>query len=455
MTAPARSREPRRPTPRDFMAIEPSALEQAFDLLFDDADPPEPEHKDGVAVVGVDGPLESRAGWFWDGYGGEFGIVERFKAALADEATSSVVLRINSPGGATAGMLEAVDEMRAAAQAAGKPVVAFADGQGAYSAGYALATVAERIYVGRAGGVGSVGVIATAASFEKALEKEGVSVAVIASGAQKTDFHPALPITEAAKSRLRARVNELAGMFADEVARARGLSRDAVLAHQAAVFHGQAAVDAGLADGVSTLSAAVDAARGLANERAAKAAKEQQMTAVATILGLAANATEAEVAARAGALRDTEAALAALTGESSPAKALSTAGQWKREAAEAAALRERVERAESAERAAYINDVMAAQALPASMRPVLERDARANWEQFQRDFPRPSQAEKAAAATQERLVSTRVPSAPQARPADTTAGEDVPSAEELRFLGMTAEDFRKTQARMRANGVIR
>jgi ClpP class serine protease len=245
---------PQRVTAQEFMAIDPGALARAF--------PPSREDEsrlyqrvDSVALVNVRGPLESEAGWFWDGYRGPSGVKARVAAAMASDA-ASIVLCINSPGGAVAGLLETIDELRGSKR---KPIIAYCEG--AYSAAYALATLADRVIVSRAGGVGSVGVIATAVSYSEQLAKEGVAVAVVASGAQKTDLHPALPISDAAKTRLRTRVNELASMLAGEVARSRGTTAQKVLEMQAGVFYGTEAVASGLADAVGTLSDAITEAQ--------------------------------------------------------------------------------------------------------------------------------------------------------------------------------------------------
>ena len=49
------------------------------------------------------------------------------------------------------------------------------------------------------------------------LKQQGVDVRVVSSGVEKTDGHPALPISDAAEGRLRARVGELSAMLFDEV----------------------------------------------------------------------------------------------------------------------------------------------------------------------------------------------------------------------------------------------
>lgn len=267
MTTPDRT--PRKFTSSDeVLAITRSALERVWPRAFwDDEDsysaPKSYTLEKGVAVVSIEGPLESRGGWWWDGYGGPRGICARVSAALADPAALSVLLSISSPGGACSGLFETIDALRAAKASAKKPVIAYTDG-GAFSAAYALATVADKILVGRAAGVGSIGVIAVAASFAKQLEAEGVQVAVLSSGEQKSDLHPMLPLAEGAVGRLQARVDELAMLFAQEVGRSRGMDAKAVLALQAACLHGQAAVEAKLADGVTSYPEALATARSAA-----------------------------------------------------------------------------------------------------------------------------------------------------------------------------------------------
>lgn len=435
-----RDRTPRRPTPDEFMAIEPSALERAFSLFeLNEDDPPVAEVTGGVSVVEISGPLGTKAEWIWDGYGGPHGIIDRFRQAMADTKSDAVMLHVNSPGGAVNGLFEAIDSMRAMTT---KPVVAYCEG--AYSAACALAMVADTIHVSRTGGVGSIGVIATAVSFAEQLAKDGVAVAVVASGAQKTDLHPALPLSEAAVKRLRVRVNELAEIFADEVASTRSLTAEQVLAQQASVFYGQAAVDAGLADRVSTFSAALEAARSMATERAHAAQKVKAMSIVTEALGLAENAIEAEIAARVGALRDAESALCAATGEASVTKALSRVNEWKREAAETPALRERAESAEGQQRAAYVTAVLTGKGIiDEPTKRLYERAAKDDFEAFQAEFPRPSDQELAARAGDSKRFA-RLPGAPKSPPTEIVDAAE-PTEADLKATGLTREQYRTNE----------
>lgn len=156
--------------------------------------------------------------------------------------------------------------MRGMKEATGKPVVAYAN-ESAFSAGYALATVADAIVLPDTGQVGSIGVIAALMDMTKALDAQGVRVAVVASGTQKTDTHPAVPITDAAIGRLRDDVNALASIFFDEVAAARGKDAEEIKALQAGTFLGARAVKVGLADAVGNLSDAVARAQQMAAAR--------------------------------------------------------------------------------------------------------------------------------------------------------------------------------------------
>lgn len=428
----------------DVLAIEPDALDRAWSICFDDEELPENETEGDLSIVEIRGPLESRAGWWWDGYAGRGGIVDRIKSAMLDANTRAVVLVMASPGGACAGLFEALDELRPVCT---KPIVAFSEG-GCFSAAYALSTLADRVLVSRASGVGSIGVIATMVSYADALKKEGVAVAVIASGSQKTDGHPAVEITDAAKTRMRTRVNELATMFADEVAPARKMTREAVLGLQAGVFYGPAAVDAGLADEVGTIARA----KQLARELAASTAEGQTMKNVREKLGMKAEASDAEVASRLEALLETEAALHEATGENSATKALVTLKAWKRDAATASADRKRAEEAEAAARASHIDDVMAAQGLPASMRPLLERDAKRDFAAFQNDFPRPTRAELEERAKDAKRTERLPGASAGSRKVNDTVGDAEPTDEELAEVRLTRDEWRAANSRNAKGG---
>ncbi|MBZ0119665.1 MAG: S49 family peptidase, partial [Sandaracinaceae bacterium] len=197
--------------------------------------------------VSIRGPLDAHRGGWCDSYEA---IVERVNEAC-DGPSSAIVLRIDSPGGDVAGMLDACETLRARCAAAGKRLFAYVDGK-ACSAAYALACVAEQVVVDPAALLGSIGVISARVDFSALDEAMGVKVAILASGARKADGHPSKPITDAELAETQTIIDGLAAPFFEHVAMHRGLDMAAIAALEARVFAGAAAVRAGLADAIGT-----------------------------------------------------------------------------------------------------------------------------------------------------------------------------------------------------------
>jgi signal peptide peptidase SppA len=207
----------------------------------------------GVAVLSVHGPLDHHGTSEWCWWQTYENLAIDFGALCDAGDVSAIVLKFDSPGGAVSGLNETVRIMQGMKAKAGKPVIGYVD-ESCYSAAYALAMVCDELYLPESGGVGSIGVITAMADVTKMNEKDGIRVEVIASGSKKTDGHPHVPITDGAISRTRKTIDGLAKSFFALVAAGRGLSAKTVEEFQAGIFTGQAAVDAGLADGVMSLS---------------------------------------------------------------------------------------------------------------------------------------------------------------------------------------------------------
>ena len=207
---------------------------------------------DGVAVLCIDGPLESKpSGSYWSYFDDYESILCRFRCAIEDDEIRAVLLKIDSGGGSAAGLNECVDAMLKLKAEHGKPVCAYVD-EGAYSAAYALACVADEIYLPRAGGVGSIGVIVQLLDWTEANKKDGLRFEVITSGARKADFNPNVPLSGAAIARVQARVDGLAKIYFQLVKDTRGVAAKKL---EADTFYGKDAVKIGLADGVMSLDA--------------------------------------------------------------------------------------------------------------------------------------------------------------------------------------------------------
>ncbi|MGD7175730.1 S49 family peptidase, partial [Ralstonia pseudosolanacearum] len=167
---------------------------------------------------------------------------------------AAILLDVDSPGGESGGVFDLADRIRAAA--AIKPVWAAANDM-AFSAAYALACAASRVFVSRTGGVGSIGVIAMHVDQSVKDAKDGVRYTAVFAGARKNDLNPHEPITDEAQAQLQAEVSRIYRLFVATVGSYRGLSAEAVTATEAGLFFGQDAVAAGLADAVGTFEDAL------------------------------------------------------------------------------------------------------------------------------------------------------------------------------------------------------
>jgi signal peptide peptidase SppA len=218
------------------------------------------EIQQGVAIVGVDGVMAKRANMFMQVSGGvSTAMVARdVRDAGADPAVHSIILAIDSPGGAADGLELLVSAIRDV-RAAGKPVVAHADGammSGAYWTGSAAAQIFIADGITH---VGSIGVVATHRDLSAAQEKAGVKFTDVYAGKYKRIASENVPLSKEGRQSIQDRVDYIYSVFVADVARHRGVSVDTVLSDMAdgRVFVGQQAIDAGLVDGVSTLDALV------------------------------------------------------------------------------------------------------------------------------------------------------------------------------------------------------
>ena len=202
-----------------------------------------------VAVIPIHGTLVRRTSGLEaeSGLASYAGIAAQLDAALASPEGAAILLDIDSPGGESGGVFDLADRIRAASQL--KPVWAVANDM-AFSAAYALASAATRVFVARTGGVGSIGVIAMHVDQSAKDAKDGVRYTAVFAGERKNDLNPHEPISDAAHAVLKAEVDRVYELFVETVARHRGLDAGAVRATEAGLFFGPNAVATGLADAV-------------------------------------------------------------------------------------------------------------------------------------------------------------------------------------------------------------
>lgn len=216
-----------------------------------------PDAPAGIAVIPVYGTLVRRSVGLEAASGltsyGE--ISAMIDAAISDSSVSGILLDVDSPGGEAGGVFELAQRIRAAD--AVKPVWAIAS-DSAFSAAYAIACAASRLYVTQTAGVGSIGVIAMHVDQTARDAQEGYRYTAITAGDQKNDFSPHEKLSSEAQSRLQAEVDRLYGLFVETVATMRHLDARFVRSTQAGLYFGPEAVTAGLADAQGSLEQALN-----------------------------------------------------------------------------------------------------------------------------------------------------------------------------------------------------
>ncbi len=209
----------------------------------------------GVAVLDVEGPLAKRMSTVNAVCEGTSTnrVADFFSQALADPEVKAIVLNIDSPGGAVDGTMDLARAIHAARGK--KPIVALADGM-ACSAAYWIGAAADRFYLANATTlVGSIGVVATHVDQSRALDKAGITVSEVTAGKFKRVTSSLQPLSEDGRAFLQEMVDDICTFFVNDISNFRNVPVEQVLERMAEgrVLMGGKAIEAGLADGVSSL----------------------------------------------------------------------------------------------------------------------------------------------------------------------------------------------------------
>ena len=123
-------------------------------------------------------------------------VTTALQAAFKDKETQGVVVRINSPGGSPVQAQNIYEEMRRLRQKnPNVPLYVVVEDLCA-SGGYYVAAGADRIYVGKASIVGSIGVLMNGFGFTGLMEKIGVERRLITAVENKGMLDPFSPLEE-------------------------------------------------------------------------------------------------------------------------------------------------------------------------------------------------------------------------------------------------------------------
>jgi signal peptide peptidase SppA len=207
-----------------------------------------------VGVISIKGPLTHEdESWFkYAGIASYNEIRRALIEAASDPAVHSILLDIDSGGGATNGVLDASSLIRLVNDKV-KPVTAFSGGS-MLSAAYWLGMSAGRVYAGEIATLGSIGIIATHMERSKMLKDNGIGVTVLRAGKYKALANPFEPLSEEGKASLQKALDATYNVFINNVATMRGHTVQYVDENmaQGRQFIGEAAVGVGLVDGITS-----------------------------------------------------------------------------------------------------------------------------------------------------------------------------------------------------------
>jgi len=201
----------------------------------------------GIAVLAVSGTLVSKTRSLqpYSGMTGYNGIIARLQQAISDPGVDGILLDMDTPGGMVSGAFDCADIIARMRDI--KPVWALANDMNC-SAGQLIASAASRRLVTQTARTGSIGVMMAHSNYGAALKTNGVEVTLIYSGDHKVDGNPYEKLPKDVRADFQTRIDATRQMFAEKVSAYTGMSVQAVLDTEAAVFSGQESVDNGLAD---------------------------------------------------------------------------------------------------------------------------------------------------------------------------------------------------------------
>lgn len=208
-----------------------------------------------VAVIPVYGVIAPRLNLMSDLSGGTTfeTLSGQLRAAMANKAVKTIVLDMDSPGGNVAGATEFAREVMAARTK--KPIIAQAQYLMA-SAAYWIGAAATEIVAAPSAKIGSIGVYTAHDDISAALDKLGVKRTYLSAGKGKTDGNETEPLSDEAKGRIQALIDDFYGRFVGDIVKGRGKGLTAATVRndwQAHLYGSAEALSLGMIDSIATL----------------------------------------------------------------------------------------------------------------------------------------------------------------------------------------------------------
>lgn len=206
-----------------------------------------------VAIININGVLVNNDDPY-NRFFGEVGYPEiqgALAEAISQPGVKSILLNMNTPGGAVSGISDMADTLKAVAQH--YPMHAHASSS-ACSGGYWLSCAADSISASSLAEIGSIGVIAVMRSYYQYYKDMGIENVVLRQGEFKALGNPYEPITEAAKKATLDQMGVVYDTFLNIVSESRNIPVQKLkdTAAEGRVFFGQDAIKVGLIDKISS-----------------------------------------------------------------------------------------------------------------------------------------------------------------------------------------------------------
>lgn len=238
--------------------IYPSVLSSSGDD--EDEDVPYLYSRQGnVGVITIKGSLvNTESCWNkYDGLVSYEAIREAIMYGANDSKVGQLFMDIASGGGAVSGVMDTAKLINMVSKQM-KTITAYTDSTMA-SAAYWLGCSASKVFCTLTSMVGSIGVLSTHMERSKELADRGIGVTVIRSGPYKALANSVEPLSPEGKETLQKMVDAVASVFDGFVGDMRGKTASEVNATmgQGREFMGAAAVDVGLADGITSYDALI------------------------------------------------------------------------------------------------------------------------------------------------------------------------------------------------------
>ncbi|UCD65974.1 MAG: signal peptide peptidase SppA [Deltaproteobacteria bacterium] len=200
--------------------------------------------KDGVGIIELKGLIVSSEQ-----------ILKHLTEFRNNPNVKSIVLRIESPGGAVGAAQEIYQEVKRTNEV--KPVVASMGSMGA-SGGYYAALGADNIIANPGTMTGSIGVIVKFPNLEGLFEKIGYKSEVIKSGPLKDVGASNRPLSEEERSLMQNLIDNVYNQFVRDIAEARSMPEETIFElADGRIYTGEQALEAGLIDSLGNFIDAI------------------------------------------------------------------------------------------------------------------------------------------------------------------------------------------------------